>query len=92
MEITGPGGISGPRRIQSKKVERSGPAEGAAAAGSTDKVEISEASRFLQGLEKIPSVRIDRIRDLRRQIESGQYETPEKLSKAIDKLIEELTS
>lgn len=92
MEITGAGGISGPRRIQNKKIEAASPADAPAAAGpGADKVELSDASRFLQGLERIPSVRLDKIRELRMQIEAGQYESPEKLSKAIDKLLEDLT-
>ncbi|MFC1586787.1 flagellar biosynthesis anti-sigma factor FlgM [Planctomycetota bacterium] len=92
MEITGAGGVSGPKKIQNKKIRATVPTEAVTPGKSSDKVEFSEAARFLQGLERIPSVRVDKIRSLRQQIEKGEYETPEKLQIAIEKLLEELTA
>jgi negative regulator of flagellin synthesis FlgM len=35
-------------------------------------------------------IRIDRVADIRRQISDGNYETPEKLDAALDRLLDQL--
>lgn len=89
MEIQGPGNVSGPNRVEPQRLPAQGdqPAELAQAA---DRVEISERARFLEKLSQVPPVRTERIQELMRLIESGEFETAERIAGAIDRLLEEL--
>lgn len=54
-----------------------------------DRVEVSPMARYLAKLNDIPSVREDLVARVRAEIESGTYDTPEKLEAAIDALVRE---
>ena len=90
MEIQGPGGVSGPNRLEPHHV----PLQGSDSTGELgpilDRVEISEQAKLLEKLSQIPAVRMDRLQELKRLIEAGEYETPEKVEVAVTKLLEEL--
>lgn len=90
MEIQGPGGVAGPERVEPQQV----PAEGSVQRGevpqAADRVEISEVGRYLEKLSEVPSVRTELVNELARLIESGEYETPERIAGAVEKLLEEL--
>ena len=91
MEIQGPGGVSGPNRIEPQRLtsqRTSGPDPGANKVG--DRAEISQEARLLNMLSEVPEIRMDRVRELRELIASGQYETPERIEQAVKKLLEEL--
>ena len=90
MEIQGPGGVSGPNRLDPQRLapER---APGPDLPGKVgDRAEISEEARLLNMLSEVPDIRLDRVRELQELIASGQYETPERIEKAVEKLLEEL--
>lgn len=55
-----------------------------------DRVEVSDAARFLAKMNAMPEVRTDLINEVRSQIADGTYDTPEKMDLAIDSMIEEL--
>jgi flagellar biosynthesis anti-sigma factor FlgM len=55
-----------------------------------DRVELSEHARYLDSMRRLPSVRDDRVQQIRDAIAEGRYETEEKLDRAIDRLIEEM--
>jgi len=61
----------------------------AAGARTGDSVEVSTAAQMLAKLADLPDVRQDLVDRVRAEIESGDYETPEKLEAAIDGLIDE---
>ena len=52
---------------------------------------ISSVNRVQSGSEIAGGgeIRIDRVAEIRRQIASGDYETPEKLDAALDKLLDQ---
>ena len=54
-----------------------------------DQVELSRTAQLLSKVHDLPDVRQDVVDRVRAEIESGQYETPEKLDAAIQRLIEE---
>lgn len=54
-----------------------------------DKVELSSVQGYLQTL-KANDVRNDKIATIKQQIESGTYESDDKLNAAIDKLLDEI--
>jgi negative regulator of flagellin synthesis FlgM len=53
-----------------------------------DQVEISAEARLMSA-QSADASRADRIADIRTQIASGQYETPEKLQMAVSRMFEE---
>lgn len=54
-----------------------------------DRVEVSDVARFLDELRRLPSVRLERIEQIRQAIEAGAYETEQKLDAALDRLLSE---
>ncbi len=59
-----------------------------AAAG--DRVELSDHATLLDRLRRLTGVRTDLVSSVRRAIEDGSYETPQKLDAAIARLLERL--
>jgi negative regulator of flagellin synthesis FlgM len=55
-----------------------------------DQLEISPLAQLLDGIGQIGDVRFDKVNEIRAQIASGSYESPEKLELALDRLLEEL--
>ncbi len=56
----------------------------------SDNVEVSEAAVFLSKLREQPGIRADLVAKIRGEIARGDYDTPEKLSQAIDDLIDDV--
>ena len=78
MEIYGAGGAQGPQPIYPRL------AAFTVEAGQTvqtqaprDRVEISPIGRMLDGVARLPEIRHEKVEEIRRQIASGVYETPE---------------
>lgn len=65
-------------------------AKPAGAQRGDDRVELSQKAQLLNRLAELPDVRHDLVARVRAEIEAGTYETPEKIDKAIDGLIEDL--
>ena len=55
-----------------------------------DHVEISPLGQMLDGISRLPEIRHEKVEEIRRQIASGSYETPEKLELALDRMMDEL--
>ena len=69
----------------------SAPPEAAPAAPPTgDRLDISEAGQIAGRLAELPEIRADRVQELRTAINSGTYETADKLSTALDRLLDEI--
>ena len=69
------------------------PAETAAAAPADrrDKVELSPAGMaMLSKLKASGDVRLDKVQDIKAQIEAGTYETDDKIDGAINKLLDDI--
>ncbi len=56
----------------------------------SDRVELSDRARLLNKLSKLPAVRQDLVDQVRRQIESGEYDTPGRLDAAINELVDDM--
>ncbi|MHC4985990.1 MAG: flagellar biosynthesis anti-sigma factor FlgM [Planctomycetota bacterium] len=52
--------------------------------------ETETAQRLLAKLAQVPDVRSDLVQRVRREIDEGTYETPERLDQAVEKLMGEL--
>ena len=57
-----------------------------------DEIQISPEARLLEEISRSGGVHQARVDELRHQIAAGVYETPEKLSVAIDRLLDDLRS
>lgn len=90
MEIQGPGGVSGPHRIDLHRIEAQRPAELGATGQVGDRAEISETARLLNKLAEVPDVRTDRVNEMRALIAANRFETPERIAGAVEKVLEEL--
>jgi negative regulator of flagellin synthesis FlgM len=62
----------------------------AAPTGVSDVVEISTAAALAAKVKEIPEVRTELVARVKKEIEAGTYETPERIDAAIDKLMEDL--
>ena len=64
--------------------------QAAAPMATNDVVEISTAAKLAAKIHEIPDVRAELVAQVKAQIASGEYETPEKIATAVNKLMDEL--
>ena len=89
MEIYGPGQVHGPQSIRAP--QRVQPAQADAVDNTPlDQVDISAEADFVSQIHDLPDIRADRVADIRAQIESGVYETNEKIDIAVGRLLDEI--
>jgi negative regulator of flagellin synthesis FlgM len=55
-----------------------------------DRVELSNAARFMDLMRQLPSLPADRIGHIRQAIKEGNYDTPDKFDIALERLIDDL--
>ncbi len=90
MDVGRTEGIGGAGRIEDpRKISRTSPTQGASSPPPADKVEISEGARLISEALTLPQVRADRIEEVKRLIDSGKFETDERLQGAIERFIQE---
>jgi negative regulator of flagellin synthesis FlgM len=92
MQITGPSYIHAPHSVNAPHAARGSQSIGAAntSAAITDQLDISAAGQFADMMSSIPDIRQDRVSALRAAIAEGTYETDQKLSVALDRLLDEI--
>jgi negative regulator of flagellin synthesis FlgM len=91
MEIFGAGGTQGPQPIYPRLASFSVDAGQTVNAGAPrDHVEISPLGQMLDGISRLPDIRHEKVEEIRQQIASGAYETPEKLELALDRMLDEM--
>jgi len=89
MSDVSPIGRPGPAALSRSNHQRpSAPRTGPQTTGR-DQVELSRTAQLLSKINELPDVRQGLVDRVRAEIESGNYETPEKLDAAVDRLIEE---
>jgi len=64
--------------------------QASAAMPANDVVEISTAAQLAAKIHELPDVRAELVAQVKAEIASGAYETPEKIDAAISKLMDEL--
>lgn len=80
------GPASGDRASSSVRAEASPPRRG------TDQVEVSDMAYYMSQLRSLPPVRQDLIDQVRSQINSGTYDTPQKVDAAIEAMFDDLNT
>ncbi len=91
MQINGLGPVQGPQSVQG--VQRNQIAQPEAQkthSQGADQLDISHEADLVSRARDLPDIRADRVAEIRAQIESGIYETEEKLDIALDRLLDEL--
>ena len=56
----------------------------------SDSVSVSSEAQALSALSQVPDVRQEKVDEIKKQIKDGTYLTDEKLSAALDKLVQDL--
>ena len=77
-------GLNSPHRTPAAAPQSVGSSYG------SDQVDISPEADLLSQVHNMPEIRADRVADLKAQIAAGGYDTDEKLSAALDGLLDEL--
>ncbi|MBI3096668.1 MAG: flagellar biosynthesis anti-sigma factor FlgM [Planctomycetes bacterium] len=90
MEIRPTNGVSGSGPIQPKRRTPPAAAPDSVSRAGGDNVQISEVARLLSRLQSVPDVRSDRVAEVRAAIEKGDYETPDKIRTAVDRIFDDL--
>jgi hypothetical protein len=77
--------LSAPHRLSPP----AGP-HGAHSFGGVDQLDISPEADFVAQARELPEIREDRVAAIRAQIQSGTYETSDKLDVALSRLLDEI--
>jgi len=91
MQIYGPSQLHGAQPLHGPHATRSlEPATSAGPSAVGDRLDISEAGQIAARLAEIPEVRAERVQELRTAILNGTFETDERLSGAVERLLDEI--
>jgi len=90
MYVYGTSQIHSAQSIRAPHRPPSAPDANAAPASGVDELDISSEADFVSQARDLPEVRADRVADIRAQIQSGKYETSEKLDIALSRLLDEI--
>jgi negative regulator of flagellin synthesis FlgM len=91
MQIYGPSFVHGAQSVAAPHSSRStGSVQSAGSSQITDQLDISSAAQFVDQANSLPEIRQDRVAALKAQIAAGTYETSDKLSGALDNLLNEI--
>jgi anti-sigma28 factor (negative regulator of flagellin synthesis) len=90
MQIHGPASVHGAQSITAPhSVRTNSPVDPSPAPQIRDEVQLSDVGTFVSQAHDLPAMRLDRIAELRDAIASGNYLSEERLSGAIDGLLDE---
>ena len=91
MQIYGPAHVHGPQSVNAPHAARlTQPASSRPSISTADTVEISAEAAVASRLADIPDIRHDRVAALKAQIQAGNYETADKLDRALEAVLDEI--
>jgi negative regulator of flagellin synthesis FlgM len=90
MQIYGPSQLHGAQSINAPHVQRTTDVRPGNGPSQTDQVDISPAAQLAGQVSEIPDIRQDRVASIRAAIADGTYETADKFSGAVDRLLDEI--
>lgn len=88
--IHGVGGGNPVQKVVNSPVLRTTESAPATSARATDRLELSGMSHLLKALKTEGGMRMDKVAQVKAQIEANAYEDDAKLDVAVDKLLEEM--
>ena len=77
--------VSGPHRTAATQA-----ASPSLRTSGVDQLDISPEADLINQVHSMPDIRADRVAQIRAQIASGDYETPEKIDLALNALLDEI--
>ena len=86
--INGLGNSSPVQKIVSQPIQKQVPADAPKQLAMTDKLELSGVSHLLKSLRN-NDVRVDKVAEVKAQIEAGTYEDDQKLDAALERLLDD---
>ena len=90
MDIGKTGGVGGPGRIHGpNKIARVTPSSTPSGASSADKVVLSQKAGMVSKALAMPQMRMERIAEVKKMIESGRFDTDTRLEGALKKFVAE---
>ena len=91
MQIYGPSQLHGAQQVHGSHTARAAePTSTPQSPSIGDRLDLSEAAQLSSRMAEIPDIRADRVAELRSAILNGTYETEERLSGALDRLLDEI--
>ncbi len=91
MQIFGPSSVQNTRAIaESIKTNAAQPTTNPISIDTVDQLDISRDAQYLMQIHGAPDIRAERVADIRSQLETGRYESGDKLNVAVDRLLDEL--
>jgi negative regulator of flagellin synthesis FlgM len=91
MQIFGPSTVQNTRAIaESLKTSAAQPSINSVKVDTVDQLDISREAQYLMQVHGAPEIRAERVAEIRSQIETGRYESTDKLTAAVDRLLDEL--
>ena len=89
MEVHGAGSVQGAYPVRSlRPASEVAPPRDVKPIETRDEVEISSAGKMMESLNQ--SMRAERLAQIKSAIEAGEYETPDKLEIALERLLAEV--
>ena len=90
MEIYGPSHVHGTQSIKAPHRVQPTQAEPLVDHSPIDQVDISPEAQLIDQVHDLPEIRMDRVADIRAEIDAGIYDTDDKLDVAIGRLLDEI--
>jgi len=91
MQIRGTSNIQTTSQVNfSNKVQTVESQSVATQLDTADHVDISSEAQMLASMNDISDIRAERVAEIREQIETGQYESADKMDAALDRMLDEL--
>ena len=92
MQIYGPTHLHGPQGVNAPHVTRNSPTsiDTRNSVDTTDELHLSEQAQLASQLSESPDIRHDRVQALRTAIAEGNYDTEERFSLALDRMLDQI--
>jgi anti-sigma28 factor (negative regulator of flagellin synthesis) len=88
MDIGRTDGVGGPGRIDGpNKITRTSPPSTPSGASAADKVDLSQKAAMVSKAMSLPAARAERVAEIKMLIQSGQFETNDRLEWAINRFL-----
>jgi len=91
MQVNGPSNVHNAQAISAPHNSRPAQTQAPSSASTSgDELQISDAARLVDAARELPDIRQNRVADIRSAIANGTYETEQRLSGAVEQLLNEL--
>ena len=91
MQIFGPANVQNARAVsESLRANAAQPTTHPTIVDTVDQLDISREAQQMLSVDRAADIRSERVADIRAQIATGRYETADKISTAVNRLLDEI--